>query len=70
MLVETISISSSVGYTMSSVNPDYVVVGESTSHNYEKIAKAVDLVLKGILKMTTYGRRQTHWDKSCKTKRD
>jgi len=36
-----------VGYTMNSVNPDYVIVGESTSHNYEKIAKAVDLVRKG-----------------------
>jgi len=36
-----------VGYTMNSVNPDFVVVGESTSHNYEKISKAIDLVLKG-----------------------
>lgn len=36
-----------VGYTMNNVNPDYVVVGESSSYNYEKIEKAINLVLKG-----------------------
>jgi len=36
-----------VGFTMNDVNPDYVIVGESTSHNFEKISKAVDLVFKG-----------------------
>lgn len=32
---------------MNSDSPDYVVIGESISHNYEKISKAVELVLKG-----------------------
>jgi len=36
-----------VGYTMNNVNPDYVVVGESSSYNYEKIEKAINLVLNG-----------------------
>lgn len=36
-----------VGYTMNSVDPDYVVMGESRTYNYEKIAHAVNLVLKG-----------------------
>ncbi len=36
-----------VGYTMDNVDPDYVVVGESSSYNYEKIEKAINLVLKG-----------------------
>jgi len=36
-----------VGYTMNNVDPDYVVVGESSSYNYEKIEKAINLVLKG-----------------------
>lgn len=36
-----------VGYTMNSVNPDYVVVGESRSYNYERIEHAVNLVIAG-----------------------
>ncbi len=36
-----------VGYTMDNVAPDYVVVGESSSYNYEKIEKAINLVLNG-----------------------
>jgi NagD protein len=36
-----------VGYTMNSVNPDYVVVGESRSYSYERIEHAVRLVLAG-----------------------
>ncbi len=32
---------------MNDVNPDYVVVGETRSYNFEKIEKAIDLVLKG-----------------------
>jgi NagD protein len=32
---------------MNSVDPDYVVVGESRTYNYEKIEHAVNLVLKG-----------------------
>ena len=36
-----------VGLTMNDVNPDYVVVGESRSYGYEKIEKAIRLVLGG-----------------------
>jgi len=35
------------GYSMNNVNPDYVVIGETRSYNYEKIEQAVNLVLKG-----------------------
>jgi NagD protein len=35
------------GFTMNEVSPDYVVVGETVSYNYERICRAVDLVLKG-----------------------
>lgn len=35
------------GFSMNDVNPDYVVVGETRTYNYEKIEKAVHLVLKG-----------------------
>ncbi|KAJ3035647.1 hypothetical protein HDV00_003587 [Rhizophlyctis rosea] len=35
------------GFTMSEVDPDYVVIGEGTSHNFEKITRAVNLVLNG-----------------------
>ena len=35
------------GYTMNSVDPDYVVMGESRSYSYERIEQAVNLVLKG-----------------------
>lgn len=37
----------SVGYSTNSVNPDYVVVGETHGYNFEKIEIAVNLVLKG-----------------------
>ena len=36
-----------VGYTMNSVNPDYVVVGESRTYNFERIEHAINLVLAG-----------------------
>ncbi len=36
-----------VGYTMDSIEPDYVVVGETRTYSYEKIEHAVNLVLKG-----------------------
>ena len=36
-----------VGFTMNDVNPDYVVVGETLNYNFDKILKAVQLVLKG-----------------------
>ncbi len=35
------------GYVMNSVNPDYVVVGDTHSYSYEKIEQAINLVLKG-----------------------
>jgi NagD protein len=37
----------SVGYTVNNVNPDYVVVGETHSYNFEKVELAVNLVIKG-----------------------
>lgn len=36
-----------VGITINNINPDYVVVGETDSYNYEKICKASHLVLGG-----------------------
>ena len=35
------------GITMNDIDPDYVIVGEGNSYNYEKITKAVKLVLNG-----------------------
>jgi NagD protein len=37
----------SVGYSVNNVNPDYVVVGDTHSYNFEKIELAVNLVIKG-----------------------
>jgi len=37
----------SVGFTTNNVNPDYVVVGDTSGYNFEKIELAVNLVLKG-----------------------
>jgi NagD protein len=37
----------SVGYTVNNVNPDYVVVGDTHSYNFEKIELAVNLILNG-----------------------
>lgn len=36
-----------VGYTLTEQNPDYVVVGDTRSYDYEKIERAVRLVLGG-----------------------
>ncbi|MDR1619474.1 MAG: HAD-IIA family hydrolase [Clostridiales bacterium] len=36
-----------VGITMNSVNPDYVVVGEDSGLNFEKLERATHLVLNG-----------------------
>lgn len=36
-----------VGYTMNNVDPDYVVMGESKSYSYDRIEKAVNLVING-----------------------
>ena len=35
------------GIYMNDVNPDYVVIGETRSYNFEKIEKAIELVRKG-----------------------
>lgn len=35
------------GFSMNDINPDYVVVGETRTYNYEKIEHAIRLVLKG-----------------------
>ncbi|MCK9286062.1 MAG: HAD-IIA family hydrolase [Sphaerochaetaceae bacterium] len=35
------------GYTMNDINPDYVVVGESRTYNYDTVIKAANLVTKG-----------------------
>lgn len=35
------------GFSMNDINPDYVVVGETSSYNWEKIAKATLLVSRG-----------------------
>ncbi len=37
----------SIGYTTNNVNPDYVVVGDTSSYNFEKIETAVNLVIRG-----------------------
>jgi NagD protein len=36
-----------VGYTMNNVNPDYVVIGESRSYNFDRLELAVNLVIRG-----------------------
>lgn len=35
------------GFTMNNLDPDYVVVGETSAYTYERICEAVDLVNKG-----------------------
>ncbi|MDD3941109.1 MAG: HAD-IIA family hydrolase [Sphaerochaetaceae bacterium] len=35
------------GYSMNDINPDYVVVGESKTYNYETVIRAVNLVRNG-----------------------
>ena len=35
------------GFSMNDINPDYVVVGETSSYSYDKIVRAVRLVLGG-----------------------
>lgn len=42
-----------VGITMNDTNPDYVVVGETRTYNYEVILKAVSLVCKGAKLIAT-----------------
>lgn len=35
------------GYTMNNIDPDYVIVGDTHSYSFDKIAHAVNLVIKG-----------------------
>ena len=35
------------GITMNDVDPDYVIIGEGNTYNYENILKAVNLVMRG-----------------------
>ena len=42
-----------VGVTMNDVDPDYVIVGETASYNYEVITQAVRLVLNGARLIAT-----------------
>lgn len=35
------------GFVMNDVDPDYVVIGESRTYSFEKVEKAINLVLKG-----------------------
>jgi NagD protein len=37
----------SVGYSVNNVNPDFVVVGDTHSYNFEKVELAINLVLRG-----------------------
>jgi NagD protein len=36
-----------VGYTMNNVDPDYVIIGGTSTYTYDAIERAVNLVLKG-----------------------
>ena len=36
-----------IGYVFTDINPDYVVLGETTNYNFERIAKAVRLISAG-----------------------
>jgi NagD protein len=42
-----------VGFALNDVNPDYVVVGESSGYDYAKLTHAVRLVLKGARLIAT-----------------
>ncbi|MBQ3079776.1 MAG: HAD family hydrolase [Clostridia bacterium] len=42
-----------VGVTMNDVDPDYVIVGETTGYNYDTILKATSLVNKGARLIAT-----------------
>lgn len=42
-----------VGITMNDINPDYIVVGETESYNYNAILKAVELLDKGAKLVAT-----------------
>ena len=50
-----------VGITSNDVNPDYVIIGETNSYNYDSITKAVMLVNKGAKLIGT------NYDLTCPT---
>ncbi len=43
----------SEGFSMNDVNPDYVVVGETRSYNFERLQHAINLVLGGAMLIGT-----------------
>lgn len=43
----------SVGYSVNNVNPDYVVVGDTHSYNFERIELAVNLIIRGAKLIAT-----------------
>lgn len=42
-----------VGITINDIDPDYVIVGETSTYNYETIIKAVELIQKGARLIAT-----------------
>jgi NagD protein len=42
-----------VGYVITDINPDYVVLGETLTYNLEQITKAIRLIAKGALFIAT-----------------
>ena len=48
------------GITMNDVNPDYVVVGETNSYNYNMILKAVSLINQGARLIATNSDQPGH----------
>lgn len=43
-----------MGFFMNDHNPDYVVLGESQTYNFEKLTKAVQLVQNGAKLISTH----------------
>ena len=52
-----------VGISMNDVDPDYVVIGETATYNFEMITKAVRLVLGGARLIATNSGRACHRQK-------
>lgn len=42
-----------IGYVITDINPDYVVLGETLNYNLEQITKAIRLIAKGALFIAT-----------------
>ena len=43
----------SEGFSMNDVDPDYVVIGETRSYNFERLQKAINLVINGAMLIGT-----------------